>query len=404
MVRVGSAARVALLALVGVLGVAGACGSVAAADTDADAVVVAVAATKPPVQVPAPPKMTVASHFLVDFSTDTVLAAGNADEEVEPASLTKLMTAYVVFEALEAGVIGIDDLALVSTKAWKTGGTRMFIDVNSHVKVADLIRGMLIQSGNDAATALAEHVSGSVEEFVALMNERAQALGMKSSVFRNPTGLPARGHHSSARDMAILAKAIIARFPKFYGIYAERGFSYNGIAQNNRNKLLWRDPSVDGMKTGYTDGAGYCIVSSAMRDGMRLIAVVMGGKTPKARNDAAQALIDYGFANYETHRLYAAGSSLSTARVWGGNPEVAQLGLDRDLFVTIPRGHYDQLAASMNVTTQIVAPVAQGAKVGELKVSFGDSAISTLPLVALNSVVPGGVWTKVMDEISLWLE
>jgi D-alanyl-D-alanine carboxypeptidase (penicillin-binding protein 5/6) len=243
-----------------------------------------------------------------------------------------------------------------------------------------------------------------VEAFVALMNAEASALGMKHSEFRNPTGLPARGHHSSAHDLGILAKAIIEAYPQYYGLYAEREFSYNGIAQNNRNKLLWRDPSVDGMKTGYTDGAGYCIVSSAIRDGMRLIAVVMGGKSPKARNDAAQALLDYGFDNYETHRLYARGEPLSTARVWGGSPEVAPLGLDHDLFVTIPRGRYDALAATMNLTAQLVAPVAPGAAVGEVKVSFAGEPLSTLPLVSLKPVVAGGLWTKMVDEISLWLE
>jgi D-alanyl-D-alanine carboxypeptidase (penicillin-binding protein 5/6) len=354
--------------------------------------------------VPAPPKIAAASHYLVDFATDTVLASDNEDEELAPASLTKLMTAYVVFEAIEADRIAIDDLALVSTKAWKTGGTRMFIEVNSHVKVSDLIRGLLIQSGNDAAVALAEHVSGSVDAFVELMNAQAQALGMEHTEFRNPTGLPARGHHSSAHDLGRLAKALITRFPSYYGLYAEREFSYNGIAQYNRNRLLWRDPRVDGMKTGYTNAAGYCIVSSAVRDGMRLIAVVMGGKTPKARNDAAEALLSYGFDNYETHRLYAANEPLSQARVWGGNPEIAELGLSRDLFVTIPRGAYDSLSATLNVTKQLAPPLAQGTQVGEVKVSFGGAPLSTLPLVALKPVVVGGVWTQVMDEISLWLE
>jgi D-alanyl-D-alanine carboxypeptidase (penicillin-binding protein 5/6) len=367
-------------------------------------VVLCAAAGAEEVKVAAPPKIAAASHYLVDFSTDTVLASSNANDEVEPASLTKLMTAYVVFKALDAGQIDIEDEALVSAKAWKTGGTRMFIEVNSHVKVADLLRGMLIQSGNDAATTLAEHVAGSVEGFVALMNAEAGALGMKNSVFRNPTGLPARGHHSSAHDLGVLAKAIITSFPGYYGLYAEREFSYNGIAQHNRNQLLWRDPSVDGMKTGFTDGAGYCIVSSAIRDGMRLIAVVMGGKSPKIRNDAAQALLNYGFDNYETHRLYAAGEALSTARVWGAQSEAAQLGLTRDVFVTIPRGRYDALAASMNVTAQLVAPLEQGAQVGELKVSFGGAQLLVQPLVSLKPVVAGGLWTKVVDEISLWLE
>jgi D-alanyl-D-alanine carboxypeptidase (penicillin-binding protein 5/6) len=355
-------------------------------------------------KVPAPPKVAVAAHYLADFSTDAVLAANDADDTREPASLTKLMTAYVVFEALDSGRIRLDDRALVSVKAWRTGGTRMFIDVNSRVRVEDLIRGMLIQSGNDASTALAEHVAGSVDAFVALMNDAAGRLGMKSSAFRNPTGLPARGHLSSAHDMAILAKAIIARFPQYYGIYSEREFSYNGITQHNRNALLWRDLGVDGMKTGHTEAAGYCLVSSAERDGMRLIAVVLGGKTPKARNDAAQALLQYGFENYETHRLYAAGETLSSARVWGGQPEVAHLGLDRDLVVTIPRGGYEALAASMDLTMNLVAPLREGTPVGEVKISLAGRPISRAALVALEPVPEGGLWTKVVDEISLWLE
>jgi D-alanyl-D-alanine carboxypeptidase (penicillin-binding protein 5/6) len=364
---------------------------------------VAVAAAQD-VKLPAPPKVTVAAHYLADFSSDAVLASNDADDPVEPASLTKLMTAYVVFEALENGRIHLDDEALVSVKAWRTGGTRMFIDVNSHVRVENLIRGMLIQSGNDASTALAEHVAGSVEAFVALMNEAAGRLGMKNSVFRNPTGLPARGHLSSAHDMALLARAIIAKFPQYYGIYAEREFSYNGITQQNRNALLWRDLGVDGMKTGHTEAAGYCLVSSAERNGMRLIAVVLGGKTPKARNDAAQALLQYGFENYETHRLYAKGERLSSARVWGGQPEVTPLGLDRDLYVTIPRGRYEALAASMDLTVNLIAPLRQGTPVGEVKVSLAGRPVSSLPLVALQPVLEGGLWTKVVDEISLWLE
>jgi D-alanyl-D-alanine carboxypeptidase (penicillin-binding protein 5/6) len=377
--------------------------AVAAQDSQSLVPKVAVAAAQD-VKLPAPPKVTVAAHYLADFSSDAVLASNDADDPVEPASLTKLMTAYVVFEALENGRIHLDDEALVSVKAWRTGGTRMFIDVNSHVRVENLIRGMLIQSGNDASTALAEHVAGSVEAFVALMNEAAGRLGMKNSVFRNPTGLPARGHLSSAHDMALLARAIIAKFPQYYGIYAEREFSYNGITQQNRNALLWRDLGVDGMKTGHTEAAGYCLVSSAERNGMRLIAVVLGGKTPKARNDAAQALLQYGFENYETHRLYAKGERLSSARVWGGQPEVTPLGLDRDLYVTIPRGRYEALAASMDLTVNLIAPLRQGTPVGEVKVSLAGRPVSSLPLVALQPVLEGGLWTKVVDEISLWLE
>jgi len=352
----------------------------------------------------APPRVAAPEHYLVDYASDKVLSASAADEPVPPASLTKLMTAYVVFSALEAGKIHLDDEALVSKRAWHTGGSRMFIEPNSHVRVEDLVRGMLIQSGNDASTALAEHVAGSVDAFVALMNEQAAALGMKSSEFKNPTGLPARGHVSSAHDMAILAKAIIATYPKYYGLYAEREFSYNGITQQNRNALLLRDLGVDGMKTGFTGAAGYCIVSSAERDGMRLIAVVLGAQTAKLRNDAAQALLQYGFANYETHRLYAAGEPVSAVRVLGGRAETTPLGLEHDLFVTIPRGSYAALVATMDLTAQLIAPLREGTRVGEVKVSFEGSPLASLPLVALKPVLEGGLWTRVMSGLGLLTE
>jgi D-alanyl-D-alanine carboxypeptidase (penicillin-binding protein 5/6) len=354
--------------------------------------------------VPPAPKLAVKSHYLVDFTSDRVLAEAAADTPVPPASLTKLMTAYVVFQAITAGAIDLEDEVKVSEKAWRMSGTRMFIEVNSRVRVEDLIRGMLIQSGNDASVALAEHISGSVEAFVARMNEQAQLLGMRNSAFRNPTGLPAREHFSTARDMAILAKAIINDYPEFYGLYAEREFSYNGIRQNNRNALLWRDSGVDGMKTGHTDAAGYCIVTSATRDGMRLIAVVLGATSAKLRNDGAQALLEYGFANFETHTLYAAGALVSTARVFGGRPDTAGLGPEQDLVVTIPRGRYDALAASLEMGEELAAPLAQGALVGEIKVSFAGAPLASTPLVVLENVVPGGIWTKVRDELSLWWE
>lgn len=354
--------------------------------------------------IPAPPKVAVSSHYLMDYATGAELAGSEADEQLPPASLTKLMTAYVVFKSLVDGRIRLDDQVRVSEKAWRTGGTRMFIEVNSLVEVEDLIRGMLIQSGNDASVALAEHIAGSVEEFVILMNQEAARLGMHNSVWRNPTGLPARGHVSSARDLAILARAIIAEFPEYYTLYSEREFTYNGITQYNRNVLLRRDSGVDGLKTGYTAAAGYCLVSAAVRDGMRLIAVVLGAKSPKARADGAQALLDYGFDNFETHKLYGAGDELSVARVRGGQPEVAPLGLAKDLYVTIPRGQYDALAAELNVTAPLVAPLERGTPVGEVQVSLAGEPVSRLPLVALQSVVEGGAWTKFVGELTLWLE
>lgn len=356
-----------------------------------------------PATPPAPPSVPFKSHYLVDFATDTVLAETAADLEVAPASLTKLMTAYVVFSALTDGSLGLDERVKVSEKAWRTGGTRMFIEVGSEVAVEDLVRGLLIQSGNDASVALAEHLAGSVDAFVERMNAAAAALGMERSVFRNPHGLPAKGHVSTARDLAVLAKAIIREFPEYYGLYAEREFTYNGIEQRNRNALLWRDPSVDGMKTGYTSAAGYCLVTSAQRDGMRLIAVVMGAPSARSRNEGAQKLLDYGFANYETHRLYAAGQQLEAARVFGGDSAFTALGLAEDLYVTIPRGAYADLAATMDIIAELAAPLVSGTPVGEVRVSFAGRPVARTPVVVLTNVVDGGVWARVRDGLStLW--
>ena len=363
-----------------------------------------VAAGEPAVVPVGLPKVTSKSYYLIDFSTDKVLSASAADEQLAPASLTKLMTAYVVFGALQSGRIRLDEPAHVSSKAWRTGGTRMFIDVNSDVGIDDLLHGLLIQSGNDAAVALAEHVAGSVDAFVVEMNAAAQKLGMRNSVFKNPHGLPARGHYTSARDLAVLAKAIIEEFPDFYGIYAEREFSYNGIAQNNRNALLSRDPSVDGLKTGYTEAAGYCLVTSAQRDDMRLIAVVLGAPSPRVRNDGAQKLLDYGFANFETHKLYSAGQELDNARVFGGEVEFARLGLTEDIYVTIPRGGYAKLAAKMDVLAQLAAPLVRGTAVGEVNISFDGAPLVKTPVVVLANVLDGGVWARMRDELGLLWE
>jgi len=357
-----------------------------------------------PVAPPAPPKLAFKSHYLVDFATDTVLAENSADVQLAPASLTKLMTAYVVFGAIESGRIHLDDRAHVSEKAWRMRGSRMFIEVNSDVVVEDLIRGLLIQSGNDAAVALAEHIAGSVDAFVGEMNAAAEKLGMQSSAFRNPHGLPARGHYTTAHDLALLAKAIINEFPDFYSLYAEREFSYNDIKQQNRNALLWRDPSVDGLKTGYTDDAGYCIVSSAQRDGMRLIAIVLGAPSARTRNDGAERLLEYGFGNFETHKLYTAGQELDAARVVGGDAEFTGLGLAEDIYVTIPRGSYAQLAARMSVLAELAAPLVQGTQVGEVEISLAGQQLAKSPVIVLANVLDGGVWARVRDELAIFWE
>ena len=341
-----------------------------------------------------PPKVDFTTYYLVDFATDTVLASNDADEQLPPASLTKLMTAYVVFSALKSGRIKIDDQAPVSVKAWHQSGTRMFIEPNSHVTVNDLVHGMLIQSGNDASVALAEFVGGSFDEFVVQMNVAAKRLGMNNSQWRNPHGLPAHDHYTTAHDLAILAKAIISEFPDYYRLYSEREFSYNGITQQNRNQLLWRDPSVDGMKTGHTSAAGYCLVSSAEREGMRLIAVVLGAQSPRQRNDGAKKLLDYGFANYETRKLYSAGQQIESAPVIGGDAEFAGVGPAADIFVTIPRGGFALLQASMDRLQDLAAPLAAGATVGSVNVSFGGRQLATAPLVVLTGVAEGGVWSR----------
>lgn len=356
------------------------------------------------VPIPAPPQIGANSFLLMDFSSNRIIAEQAADEPVEPASLTKLMTAYAVFKALEQGQININDQVRVSEKAWRTQGSRMFIEVDTSVSVEDLIRGMIIQSGNDASVALAEHVAGSEETFVGLMNQYAAMLGMSGTHFQNPTGLPGDNHLMTARDVAVLAQAIIQEFPEYYGFYSEREFTYNGIRQHNRNSLLWRDQSVDGLKTGHTDAAGYCLVTSAERDGMRLVSVVLGTSSPEARAEASQALLGYGFRFFETHRLYASGEEIETARVWKGEPQMASLGLTEDLYVTIPRGQYDSLSAVMDLSTELVAPLTSDTAVGAVRVTLAGEPVSDVPLVVLDEVAQAGFLARVKDEITRWLQ
>jgi D-alanyl-D-alanine carboxypeptidase (penicillin-binding protein 5/6) len=360
-------------------------------------------ATQAQNSVPPPPTFDAKSYYLIDAASGTVLAAAAAHERVEPASLTKLMTAYAVFKALDAEQIALEDMVSVSEKAWRASGSRMFIEVATEVSVQDLLRGMIVQSGNDASIALAEHLAGSGPAFVDLMNEYAQALGMSDTAYRNPTGLPAAEHLSSAHDSAILARAIIREFPQYYSWYSEREYTYNSITQHNRNALLWRDASVDGLKTGYTESAGYCLVSSAERSGMRLIAVVMGMPTAAGRTAASEELLDYGFGHFETYKLYARGEQVAKTRVWKGAPSSVALGLNDDLYVTIPRGRYPDLAATMELEKTLIAPIDEAAPVGEVQVLFAGQSLAVLPLVSLHEVPTAGLWTRLTDEIRLWL-
>jgi D-alanyl-D-alanine carboxypeptidase (penicillin-binding protein 5/6) len=356
------------------------------------------------IPIPAPPQIAASSYILMDFHTGELIAESNADAKVEPASITKLMTSYVVFRALAEGLISRDDRVRVSEKAWRTGGSRMYIEVNTEVSVDDLMRGMIVQSGNDASIALAEHVAGSEESFVSLMNQYAQMLGMSNSHYENTTGLPAPGHLTTARDSAIIARAIINDFPDYYTLYSEREFTYDEIRQPNRNNLLWRDDSVDGLKTGHTDAAGYCLVSSAQRDSMRLIAVVMGAPSSSSRLDSSQALLNYGFRFYETRRLFSGGDEVTQSRVWKGAADVVSVGVPDDVYVTAPRGRDNALDANAEIEAELVAPIAPGTVVGSLEIHYEDDLKRSIPLVTLEAVDEGSLWKRMVDEVELWFQ
>jgi D-alanyl-D-alanine carboxypeptidase (penicillin-binding protein 5/6) len=362
------------------------------------------AAAQASVPVPAPPSVSGSGHLLIDMHSGRVLSESNADARLEPASLTKIMTAYAVLREIAEGNIQLQDQVLVSEKAWRTGGSRMFIEVGKRVSVEDLLKGMIIQSGNDASVALAEHIAGSESTFATLMNTHAQRLGMHHSHFVNSTGLPDPDHYTSARDITLVTAASIREFPEYYEWYAVKEFTYNDIRQHNRNKLLWRDDSVDGVKTGHTEAAGYCLVASARQDDMRLISVVMGTESEEARARETQALLNYGFRFYETHHLYRAGETLSTVPVWKGDREELSLGLAEDLYVTIPRHQYGNLNAKMAIEPTIIAPVDRGMAYGHVAVELGEEEVTRAPLVALQDVAEGGFWGGLVDSALLWFE
>ncbi|MGB5490272.1 MAG: D-alanyl-D-alanine carboxypeptidase family protein [Woeseiaceae bacterium] len=355
--------------------------------------------------VPAPPIIGAKSYLILDARTGHELASLNPDTALAPASLTKLMTTYVVFAALQQGQISLQDEVTVSEKAWRTQGSRMFIEVGSRVTIEDLVAGMIVQSGNDASVALAEHVAGTESVFAELMNQYAAKLGMLSSHFVNATGLPAESHVSTARDLTTLARALIGDFPEYYGRWhSMKEFTYNGIKQSNRNSLLWRDDSVDGLKTGHTDDAGYCLVASAVRENMRVVSAVMGTSSSKARTDGSQALINYAFRFFETRLLFKAGEEITTARVWKSANETASFGVLEDLYITVRRGTYDELESTLDIPAIIEAPIAAGQPVAELKIRFGDEELLSTPLRALNDSPVGSIWQRTRDSVSLWFE
>lgn len=354
--------------------------------------------------VPGPPEIKAASWLLQDHHSGHVIAQHAADARVEPASLTKILTIYVVFAEMQAGKIALDDQVLISKKAWQMPGSRMFIEVDTRVSVEDLIKGVAIQSGNDASVALAEHVAGDESAFSDLMNQYAKRIGLENSHFVNASGLPDPEHYTTARDMARLASALIRDFPEPYLIHAQKEFVFNNITQQNRNKLLWQDASVDGLKTGHTEAAGYCLVVSAMRDGMRLVSVLMGADSERSRARHTSALLAYGFRFFETHKLYGAGTAVRDVRVWKGERETVALGLEDDLYVTVPRGQYSGLDPRMEVDAQMQAPLLKGNVHGKLMVSFDGEVIAQRPLKVLETVDEGGLWRKASDSVRMWFE
>ena len=356
------------------------------------------------IPIPDAPVIGAKSYFVVAGKTGRELASLEPDKKLAPASLTKLMTAYVVFKALGEGQIALDDEVTVSEKAWRTPGSRMFIEVGTRVKVSDLIMGVIVQSGNDASVALAEHIAGTESVFAEVMNRYAAALGMHNSHFTNATGLPGDEHYSTARDLAKLARAIIEEFPDYYRWYSVKDFTYNDISQRNRNALLWRDSSVDGMKTGHTDDAGYCLVSSAEREDMRVVSVVLGMASPKARIDGSQALLNYAFRFYETRLLYKAGEAVTEARIWKAANEFTKLGLPQDLYITIPRGSFDEVESVLSMPAVLLAPVAQGQPLAELEVTLNGNSVLNQPLRALDPNPEGSIWQRARDGVMLWFE
>jgi len=354
------------------------------------------------VLIPSPPQVAASSYLLMDANSGEIIVEHNSREALPPASLTKMMTAYIVESEIDSGNINLYDEVPVSVKAWRTGGSKMFIKEGTKVGLEDLLKGVIIQSGNDASIALAEYVAGSEDAFADIMNQQAQVLGMSNSHFMNATGLPNENHYSTAYDMALLAKAIIQHYPEQYAVYKEKYFTYNNIRQPNRNRLLWRDKSVDGLKTGHTEEAGYCLVASAERDGMRLISVVMGTNSEDARARETQKLLNYGFRYYDTHALYQPGESLIQSQVWGGALDKIDLGVAKDIVVTIPKGAKSDLNARLDIDPVIEAPVSLGQEFGRLVVELGGEVIVDEPLVALTEVQEGGFFKRLWHWIQLF--
>ncbi|MGI4840388.1 MAG: D-alanyl-D-alanine carboxypeptidase family protein [Janthinobacterium lividum] len=352
--------------------------------------------------IPSPPQLSAKAWVLMDATSANVITEQNSEEHLPPASLTKLMTVYVATNEIQAQRLKPDDLVTISENAWKTGGSRMFLDPRSQVSVQDLLKGIVIDSGNDASVALSEHIAGSEDAFAGVMNSTAQRLAMTHTHFMNPTGLPDPEHYSSAQDMATLARAIITDESAYYPLYAHKYFTWNGIRQPNRNLLLWRDPSVDGLKTGHTEAAGYCMVTSAVRNGTRLIAVVFGSTTLENRAADTQKLLTYGFRFFDTQTYEKAGQVLGQPRLWKGQDDTLKVGLLHDMTLTLPKNPSRKVSTRLQLNEPLLAPLAAGASVGTLELLDGDQVLSTQPLVALQPAEAGGWWTVAWDSMKLF--
>lgn len=351
-----------------------------------------------------PPDIAARGYVLMDADTLQVLAERDGDVTLPPASLTKIMTSFVAAAELESGRISLTDQVPVSVNAWRTQGSRMFIREGTEVSLDDLLHGIIIQSGNDASVAVAEYIAGAEDAFAGMMNDHAARIGMVNTHFANSTGLPNETQHSTARDMALLTRALIRRFPDHYAIYSQRQFKYNDIEQPNRNRLLWRDRTVDGVKTGHTDAAGYCLVASAERNGMRLISALMGAETEPIRVRETQKLLQYGFRYFETRKLYDADAPLQAAEVWYGEAKEVAIGVAEPIFATIQRGRYDELQATLDLPRALEAPIAIGQQFGELRVTLDDELIASAPLIAQEAVAQSGFFSRMFEGVYLFFK
>ena len=353
--------------------------------------------------VPQAPKLDLSSYILLEASTNTVLAEFNSDNQIAPASMTKVMSGYVIADQIASGAISLDDEVLISEKAWKTGGSKMFIEAGKRISVKDLLSGIIIQSGNDATIAMAEHVAGSEEGFVDFMNAYAAELGLSNSLFQNSTGFSDPNHFTSAKDLANLTKALINKFPDHYATYREKDFTFGGIRQLNRNKLLWRDDSVDGVKTGHTDSAGFCLISSAKRNDMRLIAVVAGSPSENDRLTASQRLLEYGFRFFATQKLVTKNTKVTSAKVWGGQTSEVSLGSQEDLYLTLPRSEFNNIKANYKFKNNIQAPIEIGQIIGSIEFTSNDRVVLSAPLVAIESVEAKGFFGRLIAKLIYWI-